>query len=67
MAKIIWRSIGIGIVVVICAFVFMSLFAGVFNGMPMEISALIGLGLFLAFEMTVCTGVILAKLEKQHQ
>ena len=63
--RTIWRSIGAGIVVVICAFVFMSLFAQVFNGMPMEISVLIGLGLFLAFEITVCTGVILAKLDKR--
>ena len=63
--RTIWRSIGAGIVVVICAFVFMSLFAEMFNGLPAGISALIGLGLFLAFEITICTGVILAKLDKR--
>ena len=53
-----------GIGTVILEWFFLSLFFTFFNGISMEAGVALGVGFFLAFEMVICTGVIVSKLEK---
>ena len=57
------KYILIGIGVVIIEWDFLALFMEMFNGLSQE-GAVTGVAFFLAFEMVICTGAILSKLEK---
>lgn len=62
--KTIWKSVLIGLAVVLTEWIFVALFGTIFNGLSQAESVVIGTGFFLAFELVVCTGVIISKIEK---
>ena len=59
------KYILIGIGVVIVEWIFLAFFMEMFNGLSQEGAVVVGAAFFLAFEMVICTGVILSKLEKK--
>lgn len=59
------KYILIGIGVVIIEWIFLAFFSELFNGLSQEGAIVTGVAFFLAFEMVVCTGAILSKLEKK--
>ena len=59
------KYILIGIGVVIAEWIFLAFFMEMFNGLSQEGAVVIGAAFFLAFEMVICTGIILSKLEKK--
>lgn len=60
--KNIWRYILIGFGVVILEWIFLAFFSPWFNGMGELGGIIIGVGFFLAFEMVICTGIIISKI-----
>lgn len=60
--KNIWRYILIGFGVVILEWIFLAVFSPWFNGMGELGGIIIGVGFFLAFEMVICTGIIVSKI-----
>ena len=60
------KYILIGIGVVIVEWIFLAFFMEMFNGLSQEGAVVIGAAFFLAFEMVICTGAILSKLEKKN-
>lgn len=60
--KNIWRYILIGFGVVILEWIFLAVFSPWFNGMGELGGIIIGVGFFLAFEMVICTGIIISKI-----
>lgn len=60
--KHMWKYIVIGIVTVLVEWIFLGAFAAVFDGMGEMGGIILGVGVFLAFEMVICTGVIISKL-----
>ena len=60
--KHMWKYILIGFVTVIAEWIFLGAFFTVFDGMGALGGIVLGVGVFLAFEMVICTGVILSKL-----
>lgn len=62
--KTMWKYVLIGIGVVIVEWIFLALFSEIFNGLSQEGAVVVGAAFFLAFEMIVCTGVIISKIEK---
>lgn len=60
--KNIWRYILIGFGVVILEWIFLAFFSPWFNGMGELGGIIIGVGFFLAFEMVICTGIIVSKI-----
>ncbi len=60
--KDVWKYILIGFVVVAFEGVFLVLFAKFFNGLTPTEALIIGAAFFLAFEIVICTGVIISKL-----
>ncbi len=61
--KDVWKYILIGFVVVAFEGVFLVLFAKFFNGLTPTEALIIGAAFFLAFEIVICTGVIISKLK----
>lgn len=59
------KYILIGLVVVIVEWVFLSFFSSFFNGLSQEGAVAVGSAFFLAFEMIICTGVIISKIEQR--
>ena len=62
--KNIWKYIGIGLVTIVLEWLCLSVFVTWFNGMGGLGGAIIGASFFLAFEMVICTGAILSKIDK---
>lgn len=62
--KNIWKYILIGLGVVIVEWIFLALFIEVFNGLGQTGGVVIGAAFFLAFEIVICTGVIISKIER---
>lgn len=62
--KNIWKYILIGFGVVVVEWIFLALFIEVFNGLGQTGGVVIGAAFFLAFEMVICTGVIISKIER---
>lgn len=62
--KDLWKYILTGIVVIFAEWIFVALIADFFNGSSYEVAVTIGVGFFLAFEMVICTGLILSNLKK---
>lgn len=60
--KNIWRYILIGFGVVILEWIFLAFFSPWFDGMGELGGIIIGVGFFLAFEMVICTGIIVSKI-----
>lgn len=60
--KNIWRYILIGFGVVILDWIFLAFFSPWFDGMGELGGIIIGVGFFLAFEMVICTGIIISKI-----
>lgn len=60
--KNIWRYILIGFGVVILEWIFLAVFSPWFNGMGELGGIIIGVGFFLVFEMVICTGIIISKI-----
>ena len=59
--KNVWQYILIGLTVVAVEWVFLVLFAKLFNGLTSTEALIIGAALFLAFEIVICTGVLISK------
>lgn len=59
------KYILIGLGVVLVEWVFVALFSEMFNGLSQEGAVAIGSAFFLAFEMVICTGVIILKIDKR--
>ena len=59
--KNVWQYILIGLVVAAVEWVFLVLFAKFFNGLTPTEALIIGAASFLAFEIVICTGVIISK------
>ena len=53
----------LGIVAVALEWVFVALADAFFDGMPQTERVVIGTGFFLAFELVICTGAVISKLE----
>ena len=60
------KYILIGIGVVIIEWIFLALFMEMFNGLSQEGAVVFGTAFFLAFEMVICTGAILSKMDKKN-
>ena len=60
------KYILIGIGVVIIEWISLALFMEMFNGLSQEGAVVIGAAFFLAFEMVICTGAILSKMDKKN-
>jgi len=60
--KDVWQYVLIGLVVAAVEGVFLVLFAKLVNGLTSTEALIIGAALFLAFEIVICTGVIVSKL-----
>lgn len=63
--KNIGKYVLIGLGVVLVEWVFLALFMEMFNGLSQEGATVVGSAFFLAFEMVICTGVIISKIEKK--
>lgn len=59
------KYILIGLGAVLVEGVFLAIFAEMFNGLSQEGAVVIGSAFFLAFEMVICTGVIMSKIDKR--
>lgn len=60
--KNIWKYIFIGLGALILEWIFIALFFAIFNGLDQASGVVMGTGFFLAFEMVICTGVIISKI-----
>lgn len=65
--KSIGKYILAGLVVVLVEWVFLALFMEMFNGLSQEGATVVGAAFFLAFEMVICTGVIVSKIEQKKE
>lgn len=63
--KNIWKYILIAFGVVILEWIWLGIFPSFFNGLPQEQAVTVGVGFFLAFELVICTGVIVSKISKK--
>lgn len=59
--KVDWLYILIGLTVVAVELVFLVLFAKLLNGFTPTEALIIGAAIFLAFEIVICTGVLISK------
>ena len=59
--KNVWQYILTGLAVAAVEGVFLVLFVKCFNGLTPTEALIIGTALFLAFEIVICTGVIISK------
>ena len=62
-----WKYSLIGIGVVIIEWLFLSLFPHWFNGMGETAGMIAGVGFFLAFELVICTGAIITKINAKGE
>ena len=60
--KRIWKYIGIGLLTVILEWIFVAWVYAFFDGMAQSERIVLGTGFFLAFEMVICTGVIVSRI-----
>ena len=61
--KNMWKYILIGLGTVVLEWIFVALISAFFNGLSQVESVAIGTGFFLAFEMVLCTGAIISKID----
>ena len=55
-----------GLYIVAVEWVFLAFFMEIFNGLTHEGALIVGSAFFLAFEMVVCTGVIISKIKQKN-
>ena len=60
-----WKYVLVGVAVAVLEVLFVIMFSGIFTGLSQVEGLVIGIGIFLAFEMVICTGAILSKINKQ--
>ena len=65
--KNIGKYILIGLGVVLVEWIFLAFFSVMFNGLSQEGAVAVGSAFFLAFEMVICTGVIVSRIEKKKE
>ena len=65
--KNMWKYILIGLGTIVLEWIFLALVFGFFNGLDPISGGVMGTSFFLAFEMVICTGVILSKIEKEKK
>lgn len=63
--KNIGKYILIGLGVILVEWIFLAVVSEMFNGLSQEGAVVIGSAFFLAFEMVICTGVIVSKIDKK--
>jgi len=61
------RFILIGLAVAAIGYLFIAVFVTTFNGMQETTAAVVAAALFLAFELVVCTGLILSRLDRAQK
>lgn len=59
-----WKYILIGLGTIVLEWIFLALVFEVFNGLDQTSGVVMGTAFFLAFEMVICTGAIVSKIEK---
>ena len=62
--KDIFRYILFAFAAVLLEWVWLALFPILMNGLSQETAMVAGVGVFLAFEVALCTGLVLSKLKK---
>ncbi len=62
--KNMWKYILIALGTVALEWIFLALMVEVFNGLSHTEGIMMCMGFFLAFEMVICTGVIISKIDK---
>ena len=65
--KNMWKYILIGFGTIILEWIFLALVFEMFNGLDQTSGVVIGTAFFLAFEMVICTGTIISKIEKAKE
>lgn len=63
--KNMWKYVLAGLGVVLAEILFVVLFRDFLNGLSEVEAVILAVGTFLAFEMVVCTGLIISKLESK--
>lgn len=58
------KYILISLGVIILEWIFIAVIVSVFDASAFEAATTLGVGFFLAIEITICTGIILSKIEK---
>ena len=62
--KDIFRYILFAFAAVLLEWVWLAFFPILMNGLSQETAMVVGVGFFLAFEVALCTGLVLSKLKK---
>ena len=65
--KVIGKSVLAGVLAVLAAWVFLAAFVGIFDGLSALDSYVVGTCFFLAFEIALCTGLVLGKLKGKDE
>ena len=65
--KNMWKYVLIGLGTIVLEWVFVAFAEAFFSGLSQEGGIVIGTGFFLAFELVICTGVILSKIDKMKK
>ncbi len=65
--KTIGKAVLAGLLAVLAAWVFLPAFVGVFDGLEATDSYVVGSCFFLAFEISLCTALVLGKLEEKDK
>ena len=65
--KNIWKYILTGFGVIALEWLFLAAFATWFNGMGELGGIVVGAAFFLAFEMVICTGAIISRIENKDK
>ena len=59
-----WKYVLIGLGTIVLEWIFLALVFEVFNGLDQASGVVMGTAFFLAFEMVICTGAIISKIER---
>ena len=62
--KNMWKYVLIGLGTIVLEWIFLALVFEFFNGLDQVSGIVMGTSFFLTFEMVICTGAILSKIEK---
>ena len=65
--KNIWKYILAGLATAVLCLLWAAWFPAFFNGVTLEAATTLGVGLFLACEMVILTGLIISKMEKKDE
>ena len=65
--KTIGKAILVGLLAVLAAWVFLPAFVGIFDGLEATDSYVVGSCFFLAFEIALCTALVLGKRKEKDK